>query len=150
MAKKQITSKLHITNEMAALDKKDYEYYDSLTDDEKKQFSPFILMKWAACVEGPIDVSKYYAFATNENVNVNMFDLSKHKKLQWLSLCTVSPSLGKFRHGWLGNIASEKKSDIFSRLKERLPYLKDADIDAILKLNKISDLEEWLNAGKEN
>ena len=64
-SKKEYNDKLAIWNIMSAADKKDYNFYDRLTNDQKKQFSPYLLMRWFSTVEGITDISKYYTIATN-------------------------------------------------------------------------------------
>jgi len=50
-----MSDKLSIQNEMRAFDSKDRGFYDSLTDEERKKFSTFLMMKYGANVEG-VDV----------------------------------------------------------------------------------------------
>ncbi len=95
--------KLSVKNETAALDRKDVSFYDSLSDEEKKKFSPYLMMRYSASVDGSSDLQAWYLMATNERVNKNFFDISTshHKKFQWLLCTTVSPGLGtqrKSRH----------------------------------------------------
>jgi len=44
--------KLSIANEMACFDRKDRDFYDNLTDDEKKKFSNFLMIRWGRSVNG--------------------------------------------------------------------------------------------------
>ena len=37
---------LYIGNEMAAYDRKDRAYYDKFTDEQKKQFSTYLMLKY--------------------------------------------------------------------------------------------------------
>jgi hypothetical protein len=143
-SKKDFNDPLSIWNEMIAVDKKDYDYYDRLTDDQKKQFSPYLIMRWSSTVEGNNDIAKYYAVATNEFANTNFFDLSKHKKLQWLSICAISPNIGKQKHYWLGAAKGKGSSALKNILMERLPNTKENDIDLILQTNSKEEIKEWL------
>jgi len=149
-SKKDYSDPLAIHNEMAAFDRKDYDYYDRLTDDQKKVFSPYILMRWGSTVEGNNDISKYYAVATNEFVNAHLWSLNKHKKLQWLSCCTVSPGIGKQRHYWLGANKGKGSSALKNILLELLPNEKESDIDLMIQLNTKEEIKEWLRqCGKQ-
>jgi hypothetical protein len=143
-SKKDYNDPLAIHNEMAAFDRKEYDYYDRLTEDQKKQFSPYILMRWGSTVEGNNDISKYYAVAANEYVNTSLWSLSKHKKLQWLTCCTVSPGIGKQRHYWLGANKGKGSSALKNLLLELLPNEKESDIDLMLKVNTKEEIKEWL------
>ena len=44
--------KLSINNEMGVFDRKDREFYDSLTVDERKKFSNFLMIRYGSSVQG--------------------------------------------------------------------------------------------------
>ena len=100
---------------IAALDKKDYGYYDRLTPEQQRKFVPFMLIKWLSYVKGSGDIAGYYVMSTEYNANKYFFNenVSKHPKLQWYMLCAASPGLGKQYHQWLPQI------------KERVSLLKE-------------------------
>jgi hypothetical protein len=70
---------------IAALDKKDYGYYDRLTPEQQRKFVPFMLIKWLSYVKGSSDIAGYYAMSTEYHANKYFFNenVSKHPKLQW-------------------------------------------------------------------
>ena len=142
-------SKLDIATEMRAFDLKDRGFYDSLTDDEKKKFSPFLMIRWGATVAGDADLQAYYLMSTNERLNKNFFDISstQHKKLQWLLATTVSPGMGRQRHTWLAakkRDSSNNKSEKF--LREIYPNARDDEIALIARINDKSELKELAQA----
>jgi len=100
---------------IAALDKKDYGYYDRLTPEQQRKFVPFMLIKWLSYVKGSSDVAGYYAMSTEYYANKYFFNeyVSKHPKLQWYMMCAASPGKGKQYHQWLPQI------------KERVSLLKE-------------------------
>jgi hypothetical protein len=100
---------------IAALDKKDYGYYDRLTPEQQRKFVPFMLIKWLSYVKGSSDVAGYYAMSTEYYANKYLFNeyISKHPKLQWYMMCAASPGKGKQYHQWLPQI------------KERVSLLKE-------------------------
>jgi hypothetical protein len=101
---------------LAALDKKDYAYYDRLTSEQQRKFDPFMLIKWFSYVKGSGDIAGYYVMSTEYNANKYLFNeyiYKKHPKLQWLMLCSASPGLGKQQRQWLPQI------------KERVSLLKN-------------------------
>ena len=78
------TAKLDIKRELRAVDQKDYNFYDGLTDEEKKAFSPYVLMRYTSNVQLDKDIQEWFVEMTNEMVNKNHWDLSKnHKALLW-------------------------------------------------------------------
>lgn len=133
--------KLNINNEMAQLDRKNREFYDELTDEERKKFSTYLMIRWSSAVNGSADLQRYYLISCNENLNKHFFDIGRHPKLQWLCATTVSPGLGTHRHQW---IASKKKeggsNKAYKFLQKLLPNAKADEIELMAKLNDISDL----------
>ena len=91
---------------LAALDKKDYTFFDKLTVEQQKGFSPFMLLHWLSTVSGIGDLQRYYLQNTDYAANTNIFheNIIKHNKLQWLMLCAVSPNMGKQFHKWIPHI----------------------------------------------
>jgi hypothetical protein len=91
---------------LAALDKKDYEFFDRLTVEQQKGFSSFMLLHWLSAVTGIPDLQRYYLQNTDLAANKHMFheNIIKHNKLQWLMLCAVSPGMGKQYHKWIPHI----------------------------------------------
>ena len=136
-------SPLYIGNEMAAYDRKDRAYYDKFTDEERKQFSTYLMLRYGASVEGSAELQAYYLMAANERVNKHFFDLNKHPKLQWLMCTTVSPGMGKQKHYWQ---AAKKKEGSNNKavkfLTEQFPQLKDDEIKLLAEINDRSDLTD--------
>jgi len=92
---------------LAAIDKKDYGYYDKLTEEQQKKFVPYMMTYWVSCVQKQkTDIQKYYVLSTNEMVNTHLFNefVQKHPKLQWLMLCAASPGIGKMFHQYIPHI----------------------------------------------
>ena len=135
--------KLSVKSETAALDRKDVNFYDSLSDEEKKKFSPYLMLRYSASVDGTADMQAWYLIATNERANKNFFDIStsQHKKLQWLMCTTVSPGMGNQRHYWLGTKKSDKDSKAIKFLTQLYPELKPDDIELLAELNTKDDLK---------
>ena len=45
-----MSSSLHINDEMSAFDRKDRAYYDNFTDEDRKKFSTYLMLKYGANV----------------------------------------------------------------------------------------------------
>jgi len=93
---------------LAAIDRKDYSWYEKLSEDQRKKFVPFMLIHWASAVSGSKDMQSYYVYGFNEIANKYFFNeyVQKHPKLQWLMLCASSPGVGKQFHYWVPQIKS--------------------------------------------
>ena len=143
--------KLSINNEMAVFDRKDRTFYDSLTVDERKKFSNFLMIRYGSSVQGGRDLQEFYLIATNERLNKHFFTINRHPKLQWLCATTVSPGMGTQRHSW---IAPKKKEpgagSIKKQLSELFPHLKDDEIEVMAEINTKKDIEAYVKAlGRE-
>ena len=139
------SSPLYIGNEMAAYDRKDRDYYDKFTDEERKQFSTYLMLRYGASVGGNKDLQAYYLMATNKFVNKYFFDLNKHTKLQWLMCTTVSPNMGKQFHYWLAAKKKEGKSTNKLRkvVAELYPNMKSDEMDVFITLNTEKEIKEY-------
>jgi hypothetical protein len=139
--------KLSIGNEMAQFDSKNRLFFDELTDEERKKFSPFLMIRYGSSVSGSRDLQEFYLIATNERLNKKFFavNTAQHKKLQWLMATTVSPGLGNFRHNW---IAPRKKEpgagSMRKQLMELFPHLKDDEIDLLAQITTKKELDAHL------
>lgn len=139
-----MSDKLSIGNEMAQFDLKNRAFYDSLTSEEKKKFSPYLMIRWGSLVDGNPDVQAYYLMSCNERLNKHFFDINttQHKKLQWLLATTVSPGMGKQYHKWLAaskRDTANNKSEKF--LAELFPLAKTDEIKLLAELNDKNDLK---------
>ena len=137
--------KLSINNEMAVFDRKDRTFYDSLTVDERKKFSNYLMIRWGSSVQGVRDLQEFYLISTNERLNKHFFTINRHPKLQWLCATTVIPGMGTQRHVW---IAPKKKEpgagSVKKQLSELFPHLKDDELDVMAKITTKKELNDYL------
>lgn len=136
--------KLNISYEMARFDLKDRAFFDDLTDEEKKKFSPFLMIRWGSSVDGNPDLQAYYLVSCNERLNKNFFDVSttQHKKLQWLLATTVSPGMGKQYHKWIAAKKKETNNNKAEKfLAELYPAMKPDEIKLLARINDKDDLK---------
>jgi hypothetical protein len=142
---------LSINNEMAQFDRKSREFYDSLTAEQKKKFSNFLMIRYGSSVQGSRDLQEFYLIATNERLNKNFFSINRHPKLQWLCATTVSPGMGTQRHQW---IAPKKKesgaSGIKKQLAELYPHLKDDELELMAKINTKQDIDAYIKSSGQD
>lgn len=138
-----MSDKLNITNEMSVFDRKDRHFYDNLTDEERKKFSNFLMIRWGSSVQGSREIQEYYVQSCNHYLNKHFFAINKHPKLQWLCATAVSPGLGTFKHQW---IAPKKKeagnNEIKKALMDLMPAAKMSDIEVLSKFVTKKELKE--------
>jgi hypothetical protein len=137
--------KLSIQNEMMCFDRKDRNFYSSLTDEERKKFSNYLMIRWGSSIQGNAELQHYYLQSSNHYVNKHFFAINRHPKLQWLCATAVSPGLGTQRHQW---IAPKKKeagaSAIQKQIAELFPHLKDDEVELMSKINTKKDIDAYL------
>lgn len=136
--------KLNINNEMAQLDRKNRDFYDELTAEEKKKFSLYLMLRWSSSVQADPKIQAYYVMSCNENLNKNFFDIARHPKLQWLCATAVSPGIGTFKHQW---IANKKKTATYENkslkfLAQVYPTLKQDELELMASINTKDDLKD--------
>jgi hypothetical protein len=140
-----MSDKLNIANEMAQFDRKNRDFYDSLTDEERKKFSNYLMIRWGSAVQGSQELQEFYVIATNERFNKHFFAVNKHPKLQWLMATSVSPDLGSHRHQW---IAPKKKEagagSMQKQLAELFPHLKNDELELMASMTTKKELEQYL------
>ena len=128
---------------LTAMDKKDYGYYDSLTEEQQKKFVPYMMTHWMSAIKGSGDVQGYYLRSVDYHANKHLFNeyVQKHPKLQWYMLCASSPGLGKQFHQWIPHLGSKvtslkepaKTKDIKEYYTKIYPKVDSDDIDEIAK-----------------
>jgi hypothetical protein len=128
---------------LAAMDKKDYGYYDRLTEEQQKKFVPYMMTHWMSAIKGSGDVQGYYLRSVDYHANKHLFNeyVQKHPKLQWYMLCASSPGLGKQFHQWIPHLGSKvtslkepaKVKEIKEYYTKIYPKVDSDDIDEIAK-----------------
>lgn len=144
--------KLNIKNEMREFDRKNRRFYDELTDEERRRFSNYLMIRWGSAVQGSRELQEFYVIATNERLNRHFFAVNRHPQLQWLMATSVSPGLGTFDHTW---IAPKKKDSGTSPVKKTLmhlyPCMKIGDIESLSKIIDPQEMKSLIkDLGEEN
>lgn len=126
---------------MAAIDKKDRNFYNNLSDEQKKAFSAWMMMRYCSSVQGR-DAANYI-YMTNELVNYQFSEVSKHPELQWLLLSACG--VGKIQfHPYLKPPNSRKKKNkIFEFIYSIYPHMKAEDINNMIDINTKEELTEF-------
>lgn len=143
--------KLDIFKVLERIDTRDFGYYSTLTEDEKKSLSPWILMRWMSLVSNS-NLAPDAIMNTNDFVNVNFGELSKHPELQWMLLCMSSTGT-KQRHVFVKPPKGRTKNKRQEALSIIYPFVKfdelvmletmvcDDEIKASLRLTGMTDKE---------
>lgn len=125
---------LDIKRELAGVDLRNYEFYDKLPENEQKEFSPYVLMRYVANADGDREIQEWFIERTNELVNKDHWVLSKnHKGLLWKLFAGVGIG-GHVRHQYLKMNSKEKANKIEKLLCEIYPAAKLDDIKMRAKM----------------
>jgi hypothetical protein len=136
------TAKLDIGRELGAVNSRNYDFYDNLTDDEKKAFSPYILMRFVSNPQTDPDTYEFTIDRVNEFVNKNHWELSKgHKPLLWKLFAGCGTGI-TLRYTYLKSGSKEKANKIEKLLAELYPAMKMSDIKLLASMMDKKDKEE--------
>jgi hypothetical protein len=140
-----MSDRLNIRNEMREFDLKKRGFYSSLTDEEKKKFSNYLMIRWGATVRGSRDLEEFYVISANERLNKHFFAVNRHPQLQWLMATSVSPGMGAQNHTYL-KFQKKQAADNSTKkiLMDLYPTAKASDIDAMSHLMDRHELKELL------
>jgi len=138
MAKKP---QLPLKDVMAAIDKKTKSFYTNLSDEQKKAFSAWMMMRYCSSVQGKHAAN--YIYMTNELVNLQFSEVSKHPELQWLLLSACGSGKVEFHPYIKPPHSKKKKNKVFNFMKELLPDVKDDDLEVLISINVKDDLKEF-------
>lgn len=140
-AKPKAEPKLDLTRILNAVDRRDYGFYKTLTDDELKGLSPYVLMRYISSTKNR-DFQEWFVERTNERVNKNHWLLSKnHKELLW-KLCASVGTGDKFYHSYLKGPGKESANKIEKLLCELYPAMKMSEIKIMASMMDKKDKEE--------
>jgi hypothetical protein len=126
---------------LAALDKKDYNYFDKLSEEQQKKFVPYMMTHWMSQIKSNAGLQGYYVRSVDYHANQHLFNetVYKHPKLQWLMLCASSPGLGKQFHQWVPHLSDRisklkepaKNKEVKDYFKKIYPKVDDSDINEL-------------------
>jgi hypothetical protein len=142
-------TKLVIKDILQQIDQGNDQWWDLLTDEEKKQISFWLLNRYVSSSNGSLEDVAMAVLMTNEYYNKNWNVLAtKHPKLQWQILCMINESRKtKFRK----YINLKRVADSNSKaVKLLLKLFPDKKADEVALLARISTKEEIRNFAKSH
>lgn len=140
-----MSDKLTIKDETAAIDLGARDLWDSFTDEQRKQISFYILIRYASSVRTANRTAQELAiFKTNEYYNKNYFELSKHPKLLWYLLCmTGNEEKQIYFHEWIGFKKKNDGDKIYKVLEQLFPDMKSDELELLAKMTSKQDIKEY-------
>lgn len=151
MAKAEKKYKLELSRVLNALDTGNRDFYNKLTSEEKKAYTPLILMRYMSSLGDQSRNKEYAIIATNDLVNIGFWQLSKYPDLQHLLLCAASLGSKQY-HQWIpvkNNRTKESEIDEF--FVELYPDINKDELNILKSFyNKESFYQLLVDAGKSD
>ena len=124
---------------MAAVDRKDYNYYTNLSDEQRKSMNLWMTQRYASSVQGKF--AGHYLVMINEFMNTNWSDISKHPELQWKLMCLAGVGKSQFHPFVKVPKAKRKKDKVEELIREIFPLAKNDEIELLLSINTKEELK---------
>jgi len=91
--------KLELKDVLGNLDRRNKDYYDSIPEELKKQFQPFVLMRYMSSLPDG-QLSPFAIIGVNEIVNTHFWETSKETELHAKLLACTGMGNKQF-HKWI-------------------------------------------------
>lgn len=139
-----MSDKLTIKDETAAIDMGARDLWDNFTDDQRKQISLYLLLRYASSIKtNDRDAQELAVFKTNEYYNKNFFDISKHPKLLWYLVCMTGNEEKKiYFHEWIGYKKKSENNKVLKFLETVYPDMKTDELELLAKITSEKEIKE--------
>ena len=131
---------------LKALDARDKGYWDRLSPEARKEFSPYIMLRWASAIQDNPVLQEWYLIETNQTINANFWTLSKHPKLMWLLMCQIG-STRRVRHEYIKR-NQDRKDKTQVMLQKLYPTAKKDDLELLAQTLSKEELAVLTNEYK--
>jgi len=125
---------LDISRLLTAVNKKDYGFYDRLSEQEKKEFNPYIFMRFISNPDGDADIQSWFIELTNEYINKSFWDFNNHHKLLLWKLYAVVGVGMPTRYTFLPMLKKETVNKFEELIAELNPDMKIQDVKLLAKV----------------
>lgn len=142
--KKNKKYKLDIFQTLAAIDKRDYGYFNRLSSDEKKAFVGTVIMRWMSVVKtNNIELQKWHLLTINGFVNKAIWNPALKNHIGLIYLLLVSCGLGQKQfHEWIKGPTRKSGGKVFDFLREYYPTANNEELKYFLDINSIDNFIE--------
>lgn len=124
----------------------DYEYIDSLTDEEVKSISPFVLLMW---VNGAQSNEEIHIILTNVVCNPFIFSLYRHPRLLLKLFIAANSDIGNTRYKFTKNVSKDESGALRDIARYYKIGLHEAeDMKRMLTTKELKEIREEMKNGK--
>lgn len=150
MAKKPAakrTYQLDLMSTLEAADRHMLDYYDNLTDQERKAFAPLVIQRWLSAVSDNNPNQAYCIMAINDLVNVGLFQLQKHHtELLWKLMC-VAGTGRKQAHQWIPNKKSAGTTPkLDAWIQQHYPHVNEQELQILRNSRNETEWQQVLKS----
>ena len=128
-----------------AVDTGTKELWDAITEDGQKEIKGDLwnLNRYISSVKtSNRELQEHYLLTVNEYYNKNWAPISKHPKLQWLSLCICRHPDNKTEfHEWIPLKKEKNKKEEF--LADLFPNMKRSDIETLAAITADKEIKQY-------
>jgi hypothetical protein len=136
-----------IKQEMNAIDLRQHGWWNTLTEDEQKKLSMWVLQRYSSSVKTSIaEIEAHYLIMTNDLVNVNHHVLRHHPELQMRLLQCVGIGTSQL-HEWVPPPPKKKAkqgSKVLAFYLNMYPHLSDDEAIFVLDSMGKDEVKEML------
>jgi hypothetical protein len=130
-------SAIKLADLFSAVNRKDRNWWEQLSDDQRKKFSSWLYSRYMSIVRhNNPDMHRYYVMGTNNIINRYLSGLTKnHAKLIYLLMTTLPNEFARADHQYIPpmkkNKADKKTNNKMRILSQLNPSFKDEDLEAL-------------------
>jgi len=126
--------KLDISRVLSSVNAKNHGFYRDLSEQEQKEFNPYILMRYIGNPNGDADIQSWFIELLNECVNKDFWELSKnHKELLWKLYAAVGAGMS-VNYTFLPMPKRETVDKFEQLLADMNPDMKMQDVKLLAKV----------------
>jgi len=138
--------KVPIDQIMGAIDTRNGEFYEKLSEEDRKGVNSFMAQRWASSVQGDRELQEWYLLNTNDLLNIDYVAItSAHEELRWKLLSRVGVGSKGIRHTFIPP-RGVKKDKVTQWLIEQFPSLSDEEIELFRTINGDDVLQDIAQA----
>ena len=143
-------SGIKLADLFSAVNRKDRNWWERLSDEQRKKFSSWLYSRYMSIVRhSNPDMHRYYVLSANKELNRDLSKLTKnHAKLIYLLMTTMANDFTRADHQYIPpmkkNKADKKTNNKIRVLSELHPGSKDDDIETLASVMTDKEFEELL------
>jgi len=143
MSKAPAAYKLDMKTVLSSIDRQHLDFYEKLTDEERKAYSPFVIMRYMSSLANRDPNQMFAIMATNDLVNVGFKDLNKHPELQHKLLCCAGIT-GKQYRPWIPVPKGKRggQNSVVKFLAELYPQCNSTELDLMYLNITVDQLDQ--------